>query len=430
MLFENIGVIDPLDGYLKNGYVAVQGERIVYVGTERPAEDYGERYCGAGRVLMPALVNAHSHAAMTLLRGYGENMVLDDWLNKRVFPFEAQLTGEDIYNGAMLAFAEMLRFGTVSLTDMYFFGEDMARAVADSGVKCNMSIGVTEFEGRGFYDIPSYQTTMTLVNRYHGTSGGRFLADLCVHGEYTSNETVVAQVAEVARETGLRVHIHMSETRAEHEACKQRRHGETPAMYFARLGLFDQPVTAAHCTWAEPADIDLMKRYGVTAACCPVSNMKLAGGFANVRRLLDSGINIALGTDGAASNNNLNLLEEVKLFATLYKGVSGDPTLVTPQQAIHAATLGGARSQGREDCGRIAPGFRADLIVLNTDVPHMHPVHDMITNVVFSAQGSDVCLTMADGRVLYRDGEYTTIDLERVIRQAEASTARVLAALQ
>lgn len=429
MLFEKIGVFDPIFGYLPDRYVAVVGEYITYVGPERPEGDFGRVYSGRGKLLMPASVNAHSHTAMTLMRGYGENMVLDDWLNKRIFPFEAHLNAEHVYHGSMLAFAEMIRFGTVSVSDMYFFADATARAVEESGVKCNMSIGVTDFEGRGFYELPAYANTMALIHDYHNAFGGRFKVDFCVHGEYTSNEKLVTQVAECAQKERLGIQIHLSETRKEHEECKQRHHGETPTEYFERTGILDSRVTAAHCTWAEEKDIEILKAHRATAVCCPVSNIKLAGGFTNVPYMLKTGLNVALGTDSVASNNNLNLFEEIKLYATLYKASSGDPTAVTPMQALFAATVGGARAQGRSDCGRVAEDYRADLAVLNTDVPYMHPVHDMVNNLVYSAQGSDVVLTMSDGQVLYENGEYKTIDIEKAQFEAQKSTDAILAQL-
>lgn len=429
MLFENIGIFDPVFGYIPAGYVAVEGEHIAYVGTGRPKQDYGRVYDGRGKLLMPALVNAHSHTAMTLMRGYGENMALNDWLNKRIFPFEDHLNAERVYSGSLLAFAEMLRFGSVSVNDMYFFADATARAVEESGVKCNMSIGVTDFQGCGFYEIPAYEKTMALIRDYHNAFDGRFKVDFCVHGEYTSNEKLVTQVAECAQKEKLGIHIHLSETKQEHEECKQRHNGETPTQYFERTGVLNSRVTAAHCTWAEEQDIGILKAHRATAVCCPVSNIKLAGGFTNIPYMLKTGLNIALGTDSTASNNNLNLFEEVKLYATLYKASSGDPTVVTPVQALTAATLGGAHSQGREDCGRIAAGYRADITVLDVDVPHMYPVHDMLNNLVYSAQGSDVVLTMADGRVLYENGEYRTIDIERAKFEVQRNTDGVLAEL-
>ena len=379
---------------------------------------------------MPGFVNAHSHSAMTLMRGYGENLALADWLNTRIFPFEAKLDGEAVYNGCMLAAAEMLRFGVVSTTDMYFYGEETAKAVLESGIKMNFSLGTTCFSNQGLRELPIYHEAMDTMRRFHNAGDERMKVDLAIHAEYTNTLKVVEDMAGLAKETGLRMHLHLSETKSEQEACKERHGGRTPARWFYDAGIFDVPTTAAHCVWLEGEDFDLLKEKGVSVACNPVSNLKLASGFCQAPLMLEKGLNVALGTDGVASNNNLNMREEIKLFATLFKATTGDPTAITPKQALYAATRAGALSQGREDCGLLKEGYRADLIVLDLrERPYLRPCHDMVNNVVFSAMGTDVCLTMVDGEVLYRDGCYTTMDLERVAYHAEQSVKKILGQL-
>lgn len=427
MLFANIDILDEELVHQKGRYVGVKDQRIAYIGPDAPAEDFGETYDGSGRLLMPGFVNAHSHSAMTLMRGYGENMALADWLSRRIFPFEARMDEEAVYNGTMLAAAEMLRFGIVSTTDMYFHLGAVSRAVLESGIKMNFGLGLTCSDDRGIRDLPAFQELQEGLAQHHNAGDGRFRLDAGIHGEYTSTPRVVEEMAAFAKEKGLNLHVHLSETRGEHEACKKRRGGRTPARYFHDAGVFDVPATAAHCVWIEGEDFDLLREKNVTVACCPVSNLKLASGFCPALRLLEGGVNVALGTDGMASNNNLNILEEVKLFSTLFKATAGDPTAISPRQALHAATRAGALAQGRGDCGLLKVGNRADLIVLDLQGrPYLRPCHDMLNNIVYSAQGTDVCLTMVDGRVLYRDGVYTTIDLEKVLRDTEASVRRIL----
>ncbi len=430
MLFSNIDILDARLEHRRGCYVGVRGNTVAYLSQEPPGEDFGEVYDGTGKLLMTGFFNAHSHSAMTLMRGYGENMSLDDWLNRRIFPFEAKLDSEDIYNGVVLAAAEMLRFGIVSTSDMYFDAEANSRAALDCGIKMNMGIHVVCFDDRSLKELPVYAEWNAAISDLHGAGDGRLLLDLALHAEYTSTERIVRDLAAFAGETGLRVQTHLSETRGEQAQCKARRGGRTPAQYLRDCGLFDVPVTAAHCVWLEGGDFDILKEKGVTVASCPVSNLKLASGFVNAPRLLEAGVNVALGTDSVASNNNLNMLEEIKLFATLFKATSGDPTAVTPKQALYAATRAGALAQGRRDCGLLAEGYRADLIVLDLrGRPYMTPCHSMVNNVVFSGMGSDVCLTMVDGRVLYRDGEYTTLDPERAAYNAGKSVEKILARL-
>jgi len=427
MLFENIGIIDENFDYRKNCWVGVKDGHIAYIGDCAPQEDYGERYNGEGKLLMPGFYNAHAHSAMTLMRGYAENVVLDVWLNEHIFPFEAKLDYESVYNGTMLAAAEMLRFGVVSATDMYFNADANAAAVLESGMKMNMGLPVVCFTDSGVKELPIYDEIRSAVPKYHMAGDGRLKTDLSIHAEYTSTERVVREMGELAVDMGLNMHLHLSETRAEHEQCKQRRGGRTPARYFYDMGVFDASTTAAHCVWVEEEDMELMREKGVTVASCPVSNLKLASGFCPAPRIIEKGINYALGTDGVASNNNLNMFEEMKLAAILFKGSTGDATAVSPKQALYACTRAGALSQGREDCGLVKEGFKADLMVLDLrNKPHMYPCHNMLHNVVFSAQGSDVCLTMVDGEVLYRDGVYLTLDIERVIAEAEGSVNKIL----
>jgi len=432
MLFTNIDYLDS-NFEIKQGFVGTAKGRIVYIGetdptyaasiSEASVYDFGERYDGSGKLLIPGLYNTHTHAPMTLLRGYAENLALQEWLHTKIFPFEAKITDEIAYPATMLAIAEMLRFGTVSFSDMYFFTDARIKAVLDSGIKANLCHGLLVFDEETTYEqLSGRELNDRYVKEYHNTADGRLKIDLNIHSEYLSNPKVVAAVAEHAQELGVNTHAHLSETRLEHEECKQRRGGLTPTQYFESLGLFNTPCTAAHCVYTEPQDWEIFVKHGVTASANPVSNMKLASGFAPFPQMLDAGVNVGIGTDGMASNNNHNLFKDIYLFALLYKGAAGDPTLITPAQALAAATSAGARAQRREDCGCIEVGKRADLAVLDVTHPWMQPVNDQVNNLIFSAQGTDVVLTMVDDVVLYRDGVWPTIDIERVIAQTQKAS--------
>ncbi|MCI5897695.1 MAG: amidohydrolase [Anaerovoracaceae bacterium] len=414
MLFKDITILDENLEIQEHRYVGIKEERVYYIGKEAPAEDYGEVYDGSGRLLMSAFFNAHAHSPMTLMRGYGENLSLSSWLNDRIFPFEDCLTGEAVYWATLLGLAESLRFGIVSSTDMYYFCDDMARAVLESGVKNNLGRGITCFTDQPLEELASFRECRSLFECYHGAGGGKLLVDVSLHAEYTSNPVIAGGLADYAKKIDAGMHVHVSETKSEHEECKARHGGMTPVQYLNHLGLFDVRTTAAHCVWVEERDMDILAEKQVTAASCPISNLKLASGVCNAPALLEKGVNVALGTDSVASNNNLNFMEEIKAYALIHKTKWEDPTLITPKEALRAATLAGAHSQGRTDTGKLAEGMRADLIVLDISGPHMSPVHNMVNNLVYSASGSDVVLTMADGKVLYRDGEFTTIDLEKV----------------
>ncbi|MDO4539877.1 MAG: amidohydrolase [Syntrophomonadaceae bacterium] len=428
MLFKDITILDEDLNIRTNMYVGVRGDKIAYIGDKEPEEDYGAVYSGYRRLLMSAFYNGHAHTPMVLLRGYGENMTLQNWLNKLVFPFEDKLTNDAVYWGTTLGLAESLRFGVVSQNDMYFFCEDMARAVLECGIKSNISRSVVCFTDDDLWDMPSYKEAKSFFENFHGAGAGRLAVDMSLHAEYTSTPKVARQLAEYTRSIGARMHAHVAETKLETEECRQR-HGKSPVRYLNDLGLFDSPTVAAHCVWLDEGDYEILAEKGVTVATCPVSNLKLASGLCNQPRLVEHGINLAIGTDGVASNNSINFLEDMKFFAVVYKGAYSDPTVITPREVLYAATRGGALSQGRDDCGKLAVGYKADLIVLDIGKPNMQPEYDLINNIVYSACGGDVVQTMVDGKVLYRNGEFLTIDIERVTNEVQRSVKGILAQL-
>ncbi len=429
MLFRDISLIDENFTVQDHCWVATQGAYITYVGSEMPpfavCAEAGEEVSGEGRLLMPALYNAHAHAPMTLLRGYAENVPLQRWLNDLVWPFEAKMTAEDNYWGMLLALAEAARYGTVSLSDMYFHEHHRARAVVESGMKANLCHSFISGPEMSYKASPDYAYAEALFDEVDGAGNGRVILDYNIHGEYTTNPAFCTEIAEAAAARGKRIQLHLSETQAEHEECKARHEGMSPLAYFDSIGVLDVPVTAAHCVWVDDEDIALMATRGVTAALNPASNMKLGSGFAPAQKLLDAGVNVALGTDGMASNNNHDMFQDIYLLATIYKGATLDPTSVSPEAAVRAATRGGALAQGREDCGVIACGMRADLTMLDTTGVSWHPTHDALRNLVYAGHGSDVVLTMCDGVVVYRDGTWPTIDVERAIAEVDARAARI-----
>lgn len=432
MLFERIAIVDENFDYQEDMYVGISGNLITYISKEAPSdalrEHYYQTYDGKGKVLMPGFVNAHAHSPMSLMRGYGENLPLQRWLNELVFPFEDQLDGEAVYNGTLLSMAESIRYGITSTSDMYFWVDDMVRAITTSGAKANIARAVTHFGG-DVYQLPSFIEQRDSILMYHGFDEGRILIDASVHAEYTNSDESVKAVVEQCREHDLIMHIHLSETENEVNECIERRGGKTPVEYFDSLGLFDGPVLAAHSVWLTDNDYQILKSKNVTVASNPISNLKLVSGICDVKKLMDNGIRVAIGTDSSTSNNSLDFFEEIKTFALLAKLKSGDPAFMTPKQALYAATRAGALAQGRKTSGLIKEGYRADLIVVDTDVPNMQPSHNMLNNLVYSACGKDVCLTMVDGRVLYQDGEYKTIDIEKVMYDTNAAKDRILAKL-
>lgn len=431
MLFKNIDLLDGNLDFQAHQWVGVKDGVIDCIGDGAPdnAEAYGEVYDGEGKLLLPAFYNAHAHAPMTLLRGYAENLPLQAWLNEKCWPFEGKMTAEDNYWGTLLACAEMARYGVVSFSDMYYHTDERVRAVDEAGMKMNVCESELFFEEKPFAEYAIAAKMDEYVKKYHGALGGRILVDYNIHAEYTSNEVTCRDIAAAVKDAGLRMHLHLSETKSEHEECKGRHNGMTPAAYFASIGVFDVPTTAAHCVWCDDDDLKILKEHGVSAALNPASNMKLGSGFAPVTKMFEQGVSVALGTDGMASNNNHDMFQDLYLMALLSKGYLNDPTAVTPKQALSAATRGGALAQGREDCGKVAVGMKADLMVVDIAGPSWHPMTDPLMNVVYAGHGSDVVLTLCDGAVVYRDGEWPGIDIERVKAECTQRTQRIISEL-
>ena len=422
-LIKNVTAVTMDDeGHLySDAYIAIKDGKITHIGTEAPQEQAEKVIDGRGMIAMPGLVNTHSHAAMSLMRGYADDYVLQEWLNDHVFPIEGKLVGDDVYWAMLWAQAEMLATGTIAYTDMYMHLPKMAQAAVDGGLYANISNGAMCFNPAGYcFDTDGVTgQNREVLERFHQADNGRVKLDVSIHAEYTSFPGLWQDFSAYAAENGLNMHIHLSETRAEHENCIAK-YGKTPAAILAENGVFNTRATAAHCVWVSDADMDLLREKQVTVAHNPVSNLKLASGIAPVARMLEKGVNVALGTDGVCSNNNHDLFEEIKLAALLQKGVSGDPRLVPAQQALKMATRAGAFAQGREqEIGQLKEGFDASLILVDTGKPGLYPVHNPVSTLAYSARGGDVYLTMIRGKVLYENGIYTALDMEHIRSKME-----------
>jgi len=377
-----------------------------------------------GNLLIPAFYNAHCHAAMTCLRGYAENLPLDRWLNEKIFPAEDKLTDELVYCSTMLAIAEMIACGVVSFSDMYMFENTVAQAVVESKIKANLSRSVVSFDvNENMRESNRIKESIQLVKDYHNYDDGRIKVDLSLHAEYTNTKASCRCVAELAKEYGLGIQIHASETKKEHEECIAR-HGMTPIEFFKSTGVLDVPVCAAHCVYVTDNDMSIMRDQKTYAAHNPVSNLKLASGVMALPKMLANGVFVALGTDGVASNNKLSVLREMQLASILHKGVSLDPCATDAETLFHIATRGGALAQGRADCGQIAVGSKADLLIIDMDSVNNIPSYDSYATLAYSVNESDIKLTMADGEILYENGEYKTIDIEKVKDEAKKIIAK------
>ncbi|MBQ2719543.1 MAG: amidohydrolase [Clostridia bacterium] len=398
----------------ETAFVTVEGRRIAAITPERPQGPFDRVIDGRGKLLTPGLVNTHCHAAMTLLRGYGEDLPLDRWLNERIFPAEDLLSDRSVYLASGLAVAEMLAGGVTSFSDMYFFCDATARAVAEGGIKANLSRSIVSFDETADYAADTrVQEALALHTAWNGAEEGRIRIDLSLHAEYTNVAPCVRYVAACAAKRSARVQIHLSETEKEHRECLGR-HGVTPTRFFLDNGLFEVPVVAAHCVYLDEADREILASHGATAVHNPISNLKLGSGVMPLGETVAAGVTVALGTDGAASNNRLDLLREMQTALLLGKGITRRPEGFTAAEGLRLATENGARSQGREDTGRLAVGCCADLALFDLTGLSNLPVVAPVTALAYSASAADVCLTMVDGRILYENGEFTTLDVEKL----------------
>lgn len=411
---------------LEDAYLGVDGDTIDYIGTERPRTAYDGEKDMTGRLLLPGLINCHGHSPMVLLRGVGSGLSLQEWLFGKIMPIEDRLTAEDIRIGNRLALLEMISTGTTSYSDMYFEPQTAVENALESGIKANISRPVQCFNRDETYgENFRAKESIRLFKDYHGAGDGRVRVDFSVHAEYTCFEHIVGPYSADCKSLGGRMHIHLSETKKEHDECVEK-YGKTPARWFYDLGTFDSPTAAAHCVFVTEEDMALMLEKGVSPIHNPTSNMKLGSGFAPVQRMLDLGLNVTIGTDGAASNNNLNMMEELHLAAVLHNGYHRDPTILKPAQLLAMATRNGARLQGREDTGSLETGKKADIIALDLTRPHMVPNVDPLALAVYSAQGSDVVMTMVDGRILYENGEFLTLDADKILHEAKSAAKRLM----
>lgn len=420
-LFSHVSVV-TMDARMSvwiDAFVGVTDGKISYLAKKPPEEKPDKIIDGTGMVMMPGLINCHTHLPMALLRGYADDLVLQTWLNDYIFPREEHLDARAVKAATLLGIAECLRFGVTSISDMYYFDDAIAEAVAETGIKANLSRGTSMFIGDDFdfETFPACRELVELHEKWHGYEGGRIRIECSIHAEYTSTYQLWDALAEYAINNNLGMHVHVSETKTEHDACVEK-YGLTPAQVLDCHHVFDTRAIAAHCVHLTEEDMRLLAKRGVSAVHCPVSNLKLASGCADVMGMVKAGMNVCLGTDSVASNNNLDLFEEIKACTLMAKGKTGDPTAVPAEAALMMATVCGAKAQGREkECGQIAVGMDADLILLDFNQPHLIPCHNILSNLVYAASGHDVVLTMVRGKILYFAGKYPTIDLGAVAQE-------------
>lgn len=430
ILIKNIDIItaDKDNEFISNGQILISDGIIEFAGKGEIPEGFlpDKIIDGKNKLAMPGLVNAHTHSGMTLLRNYADDLALEDWLYKKIFPVEARIGEEDIYWGTMLAIIEMIKSGTTCFADMYLHMDQAARAVCESGIRANLSRSLLRFSADDRKPIDDSELCVKYHKDWHGRENGRLIVSLEVHSVYLFDIHSLKKAAQLAKSLGAGIQIHILETATERKESIKR-YGMDSAEICAECGIFDVPVVAAHCVHLAENDYKILKSKKVSVAHNPTSNLKLGSGIANVPYMLEMGINVALGTDGTASNNNLNMFEEMHLAALIHKGYNMNPQLINAKQAIYMATANGAKAVGFGDnVGVIKKGMKADLIILNMDKPHLIPLNDPFSAVVYSAQASDVDTVIVNGEILMEGRCLTKIDEELVKHKVREISRRLL----
>lgn len=408
------GLVLNKDFEIESTDVYVDGGKIVKIGESTIKAD--RIYDLNGNLLMPSFKNAHTHSAMTFGRSFADDLPLSSWLNDKIFPLEAKLNGDDIYKLSKLAFLEYLTSGITACFDMYYFPENMAKASVDFGFRTVMCGAVNNFKE----SVEKLEEYYNKYNNYDELVSYK----LGFHAEYTTSKEIMQGISQLAEKYSAPVFMHSSETKSEVEGCIER-YGKSPTALFDELGLFNYGGGAYHSVWVDDSDLEIYKKRGVWAVINAGSNCKLASGIAPVSKMMDIGINLAIGTDGPASNNALDMFREMYLIAATQKINDCDAASTDANAILKAATIGSAHCMGLGNCDVIDEGKTADLIVIDMHRPNMQPINNITKNIVYSGSKENVKMTMINGKILYENGEFINTDIERIYSEAQAIIDRI-----
>ena len=413
----NVLPMTGVDKILPRSDILIKNGRIAKIAQNLKADSNAKIINARNMVAMPGLINTHTHAAMVLFRGLADDLPLRKWLEEKIWPAEAELTEEDVYFGSSLGIMEMLKGGVTCFNDMYWFVEGTAEAVKQSGIRAVLNgvlVGIVpnaeqDFE-KAILDVKKWHPSTSLGAR------GRIKMIFAPHALYSCPPKYLKKILKEAKKLKTMIHIHLAETMQ----------GKGDIEKAAELGVFDLPTIAAHCVWVSEKEIDILKKYKVAVAHCPVSNLKLASGIAPVWQMVRKGILVALGTDGAASNNTLDMWETMKLAALLAKVKENEPTALPAYQVLKMATINGARALGLEkEIGTLEVGKKADIILINLKKPHFIPLHNIVSHLVYVASKEDVDTVIVDGKILVKGGCLIGLDEQKIINEVEKRADKI-----
>lgn len=415
--------LDPQQPLLKNSALVVCNGKIESVSGEAVGP-FTRVVDASGYILMPGLVNAHTHSPMTLLRGLKDDCNLDVWLRDYIWPAESSLTRQDYRIGAMLGIAEMLATGTTCMTDMYRASGELFSAVVETGIKANICDSILSDDEFDPKTNTGVQESLRTFREWNGYDNGRILCDTSIQSCWQSPPSMWRYIGDMALEHGMGIHIHLAETQSEMEHCRSR-YGATPVKLLHDAGVFRNRVAAVHGIYLSEEDQQILLDSGAVIVHDPCSNLKCCCGFANLKPYSDKGIPIALGTDGVCSNNTGDMFDTIKLTSLLQKMLNNQPDFLQAEELLKMATQNGLLSQGRtNEAGMLRPGLDADIIAVDANFPSMQPLLSPAGNLVYSANGAMVRMTMVRGKILYENGEFTTIDIDRLYHQVKQITDR------
>ena len=418
ILIKNAFILSPNKNFKGKKSLLIKDDIIADVSDKIDESNVDKIIDATGKILLPGLINTHTHLSMTLFRGLADDLSLDSWLNDHIWPMEANLNGNYCYIGALLGAVELIKSGTTTFSDMYFYMEYVARAVDEAGIRAVLSYGMIDF-GDAEKRENEIKENLELFNSCNGMADGRIKVFFGPHSPYTASEELLVKVRELADEYNMGIHIHVSETQKEINDVSEEK-GLRPFEYLDKIGFLGPDVVAAHSVWLSDNEIEIIKKNNVKISHNPCSNMKLASGVAPVSKLIENDICVSIGTDGASSNNNLDLIEELKTASLLQKVSTLDPKVLTSDEAIAMGTIKGAEALGLDsEIGSIEVGKKADIILIDTNSANMVPDSSTLSsNVIYSANGSNVDTTICNGKILMENKKLTVLDEQEIYEKA------------
>ncbi|MBQ2613438.1 MAG: amidohydrolase family protein [Methanobrevibacter sp.] len=418
ILIKNAFILNPNNFEEKKQSLLIKNDLIAEIADKIDEDNVDKIIDAEEKILLPGLINTHTHLSMTLFRGLADDLSLDSWLNDHIWPMEANLNGDYCYIGALLGAVELIKSGTTTFSDMYFYMEDVARAVDEAGIRAVLSYGMIDF-GDAEKREAELKENLQLFENCSGMADGRIKVFFGPHSPYTASEELLIKTRQLADEYNMGIHIHVSETQKEIEDVSAEK-GLRPFEYLDKIGFLGPDVVAAHCVWLSDEEIEIIKKNNVKISHNPCSNMKLASGIAPVSKLIENDICVSIGTDGASSNNNLDLIEELKTASLLQKVSTLDPNVLNSHEAVAMGTIKGAEALGLDDeIGSIEVGKKADIILIDTNSANMVPNSSTLTsNVIYSANGSNVDTTICNGKILMENKKLTVFDEQEIYDKA------------